>query len=263
MGILNITPDSFYGVSRFESKKDIYSEITNLISHNVDIIDIGAESSRPGSELINTTEEINRLQPIFQIIKDFPKVEFSIDTYKSEVAEICLKKGFSIVNDIYAGRYDDKMYSIIEKYNKKIILMHMKGTPKNMQKNTSYINIIEDINYFFDKRINSAVEAGINLKNIIIDPGIGFGKTMEDNFYILNNINSFKKHGVPILIGPSRKSFLSLNNDNPKSRLSATIVSSTIAFQNGVDFIRVHDVKEINKSININRKFLNYKTLPN
>ena len=132
-----------------------------------------------------------------------------------------------------------------------------------MQKNTSYINIIKDINYFFDERINSAVEAGINLKNIIIDPGIGFGKSMEDNFYILNNINSFKKHGVPILIGPSRKSFLSLNNDNPKSRLSATIVSSTIAFQNGVDFIRVHDVKEINKSININRKFSNYKTLPN
>ena len=161
------------------------------------------------------------------------------------------------------GRYNNKMYPVIEKYNKKIILMHMKGTPQNMQKDTSYINIIEDINCFFDERINSAVEAGINLKNIIIDPGIGFGKSMEDNFYILNNINAFKKHGVPILIGPSRKSFLSLNNDNPNSRLSATIVSSTIAFQNGVDFIRVHDAKEINKSININQKFSNYKISPN
>jgi len=262
MGIINVTPDSFYKGSCFESKKNIKSKIDSLINHNINFIDVGAESSKPGSEPITSNEEIDRLQPIFKLINDYPQVDFSIDTYKTDVAEICLQNGFSIVNDIYAGRYDKKMFSIINKYNKKIILMHMKGNPLNMQKDTSYSNIIDNINCFFEKRIKSAIKAGINLKNIIIDPGIGFGKSLEDNFYILNNIKSFRKHGVPILIGPSRKSFLSLNNDEPNSRLSATIVCSTIAFQNGVDFIRVHDVKEIRQSISINQKILNYNILP-
>lgn len=258
MGIINLTPDSFYHNSRSKSIDEIQLKIEEYTSNNVDIIDIGAESSRPGSYQISKEEELDRLKPIFKLIKDYPKIKFSIDTYKSEVAEVCLSNGFTIVNDIYSGTKDKNILNIIYKYNAKFIMMHMKGTPLDMQKNIHYDNIIFEINEFFKQQLIKSYDIGINTNNIIIDPGIGFGKSLEDNYIIINNLNSFKIHDVPVLIGPSRKSFLSLDNDTADERLAASIVSSTIAFQKGADYIRVHDVKEIKKCIEINKNFSIY-----
>ena len=257
MGIINITPDSFYKDSQSNSINKIQLKIDSFIKNKVDIIDIGAESSKPGSYQISKIEELNRLKLIFNIIKNYPDITFSIDTYKSEIAKICLDNGFKIVNDIYAGRRDNNIFSIIKEYNAKIILMHMKGDPINMQNNTEYENIISDINIFFKKRLKEAINNGIKKNKIIIDPGLGFGKSLKDNYLIINKLDSFKVHNVPILIGPSRKSFLSLENDDPQNRLTGTIVSTTIAFQKGAKYIRVHDVEEIKKCIDINNLFLN------
>tara|TARA_B100000131_G_scaffold310393_2_gene342030 strand:+ start:111 stop:902 length:792 start_codon:yes stop_codon:yes gene_type:complete len=259
MGIINITPDSFYNDSRLNNFNALKLKIQNLVSLNTDIIDIGAESSRPGSNSVPINIEIDRLKPVFEIVKQYPETIFSIDTYKSEIAKICLDNGFKIVNDIYAGTFDENMFRIVSKYNAKIVLMHMNSNPRDMQKNIHYDDIILDINQFFDSRIKEAMNNGVKKSNIIIDPGIGFGKTEEHNYLIINSIDSFKKHGVPVLIGASRKSFLSIDNDKPNDRLSATIVSSTIAYQNEADFLRVHDVLETQKCININNKFLMYK----
>ena len=259
MGIINLTPDSFYKESQSNSIKKMQLKIDNYIENNVDIIDIGAESSRPGSSQISKNEELSRLKPVFDIIKNYPDVNFSIDTYKAEIAKICLDNGFNIINDIYSGIKDENIFSIVNEYKAKMILMHMKGDPINMQQNTNYKNIISEINIFFKNRLKEALRHGIDKNKIIIDPGLGFGKSIKDNYLIINKLKSFNVHKVPILIGPSRKSFLSLENDDPENRLTATIVSTIIAFQKGADYIRVHDVKEIKKCIAINNNFINYK----
>ena len=258
MGIINLTPDSFYPSSRFDSY-NVNDVIDSFVREGVDIIDIGAESSRPGSNPISENEELARLEPIFDLVKKHSKIKFSIDTYKSNVAEICLKNGFHYVNDIYSGKKDDRIFSLVKRYNAKIILMHMRGNPKTMQSNTSYSNIINEINIFFEKRIKIALDFGVHLKNIVIDPGLGFGKNKNDNFKIMNNIHSFKKHNIPVLVGHSRKSFLSVNDDLAEDRLTGTIVATTIAFQNGTDIIRVHDIKETKKCIEIYKQFLKNK----
>jgi len=249
MGILNLTPDSFYDGGKWNKQSEIQSKIEKWVKLGIDIIDVGCESSRPGSLPISINEEINRLEIIIPIIKLFPNTIFSIDTYKPKVAEYALKNGFHIINDIFGGSIE--MFEIAKEYNAPIIIMHMLGNPTDMQNNPVYIKLINEINLFFKDKILQAQNIGLSKNQLILDPGIGFGKSINDNDNILKNINSFKQYGCPILIGTSRKSFLKIN-DNPECRLSNSISSLTIAFLNGANIIRVHDVRE---SIKV-KKFL-------
>ncbi len=242
MGILNLTPDSFYDGGRWNNEKKIISIIQKWDDLGIRMIDVGCESSRPGADPIDIDEEIKRLNLIIPIIKLFPEILFSIDTYKPEVARYAIENGFKIINDIFGGA-ENKMFKIAKEYDVPIIIMHMKGNPKIMQKNIKNKDIVEEIIEFFNVRVNSAHNFGINRNNIILDPGIGFGKSFSDNDKILFNINRFKNLGFPILIGTSRKSFLQAN-DSPDGRLANSIASMTLSIINGANIIRVHDVEE-------------------
>jgi len=249
MGILNLTPDSFYD-GNLHFNQDLEFAFNDLVQ--CDIIDIGAESSRPGANSISMEEEVSRIKKVFNQIKNTNKY-FSIDTYKPEVASFCLDNGFNMINDITGAR-NNKMLEVASNYNVPIILMHMQGNPDNMQKNPKYINVIDDLKFFFNERINEAVKYGVNIDNIIIDPGIGFGKTVQQNDYIINNLNKFKSFNIPILVGLSRKSFLTYNNNEPKDRLESTLAVTALAINNGADIIRVHDaVKSIEIATIIDR----------
>jgi len=255
MGVLNLTPDSFYdGHAQNLSNQEYLKKKIEELSAS-DIIDVGCESSRPGANSISIDSEIHRLSLLDSIIGDFNNC-FSIDTYKYQIAERALKNGFQMVNDIYAGRYDDnKMFEVVANFNVPIVLMHMKGAPLNMQENIKYDSLIDDILYFFDERIKKAKEYGISENNIIIDPGIGFGKTFKDNFTIIKNIDRFKSFGHKLLIGLSRKNFLIYKEDSPIDRLSATITMNAISIINGANIIRVHDVSESIKMINALKQY--------
>ena len=241
MGILNITPDSFYESSRCMKPHDLKKKINQIIDS--DIIDIGAESSRPNSKPITINDELNRLEVVFDNMELFENKFLSIDTYKPLVAKKALMNGFSMINDIYGG-VNDEMIKLASESNVKIILMHIKGQPETMQDDTCYEDIIDEIMLYFDLRIKKALEFGVKASNIIIDPGIGFGKSLSDNYKIINNISKFKTMGFDIMIGLSRKSFLSFKGDKPLDRLPSTITANTIALLNGANIIRVHDVKE-------------------
>jgi dihydropteroate synthase len=242
MGILNITPDSFYDGSQDLSVKAIQNKYKNI--KDASIIDIGCESTRPGSFSIEASEEIRRLGLALPIIRKNKDKIFSIDTSKEDVAKFALENGFKIINDITAGRKSKNMLSLAADYNAKIILMHMLGTPDIMQENPRYTSVIDELDAFFEERIEKAIKANIKLENIIIDPGIGFGKTISDNDLILQNIGQFKKYNCPILIGVSRKSFLQHMEDEAINRLPATLGVTAIAINNGADIVRVHDVKQ-------------------
>ena len=237
MGILNLTPDSFY--SEFETSLQI--RLANLFSS--DIIDIGAESSRPGALPISSDEEIKRIETLLPLLSENITPQLSIDTYKPKTAHFALQNGFEIVNDITGGN-SVKMLNIVAEYNAKIILMHMQGTPNSMQDKPVYKDVVDDIISFLEERCERAVKAGISHDNIIIDPGIGFGKTISDNDKIISNITKLKALGFPVLMGLSRKSFLQDDDDLPSERLAATISINTLSMLNGADIIRVHDVEE-------------------
>jgi len=237
MGILNLTPDSFY--SEFETSLEI--RLAKLISS--DIIDIGAESSHPGALPISSDEEIKRIEALLPLLSENIRPQLSIDTYKSKTAHFALQNGFEIVNDITGGK-SVKMLNIVAEYNAKIILMHMQGTPNSMQDEPVYGDVVDDIISFLEKRCERAVKAGISHDKIIIDPGIGFGKTISDNDKIISNITKLKALGFPVLMGLSRKSFLQYDDDLPSERLATTISINTLSMLNGADIIRVHDVEE-------------------
>ena len=261
MGILNITPDSFSDGGRYLDKRKALIHATNLIKDGADIIDIGGESSRPGASPISIEQEKNRVIPIISNLrKHNSEVFISVDTCKSEVAKEALGVGADIINDISGMKNDPKMVNIIQENNSPIVMMHMKCIPRNMQKNITYNNLIEDILLFFKERINYAKSLNIQDDQIIIDPGIGFGKTLEQNFKLLNNIDLFCKLGYPVLIGTSRKSFLGktlgLDTDNI---LEGSIASNLFATFKGAKILRVHDVKEIKKSLTIVEKAMTSK----
>jgi len=241
MGILNITPDSFYKKSRSVDSDNLKQNLKKII--NADIIDVGAESTRPNSKPLTEHEELSRLDLVFNNIELFKDKILSIDTYKPFVAREALSNGFSMINDIYGGS-DESMLCLAAELDVRIVLMHIKGTPETMQNNVFYQNVIDDIINYFDSRVKKAIELGVRRNNIIIDPGIGFGKSLSDNYKIINNISKFKELGFDVMIGTSRKSFLSINNDNPSDRLLGTIVANLISVLNGVDILRVHDVNE-------------------
>ncbi|ONN27161.1 dihydropteroate synthase [Thermosipho affectus] len=242
MGIINVTPDSFYPKSRINKDK-LLETVDNMIKNGAKIIDVGGESTRPGAEEVSEEEELNRVVPAIELIKRNFDIVVSVDTYKSKVAEESLKVGADIVNDISALRFDENMASVVKKYNCPVILMHMKGTPKNMQKNPYYKDTIKEIYSFFEERIKFAQNRGI--QKIIIDPGIGFGKRLIDNLLILKHLDEFKKLGFPLLIGASRKSMIGMILDLPvEERLEGTLAITAYCALKGVEIIRVHDVKE-------------------
>ena len=248
VGVLNITPDSFSDGGKYYNNIEVaLKRAKEMINDGADIIDIGGESSKPGSEPVSIEEELRRVLPVVERLSKQAGVIISIDTYKPEVAEACIKAGVKIINDI-TGLSNPKMIKIAAKYKTPVIIMHMQGEPKTMQKNPHYDDVVGDIYKFFKKRIKSAKDAGI--KNIILDPGIGFGKTALHNLSILKNLSKFKKLGCPILVGPSRKSFIGkITNSNIEERLPGTIAVLVISQINGASFFRVHDVLECKKAI--------------
>ncbi len=254
MGIINVTPDSFYSGSRKMQIDEILRTVEDMIINGVDIIDIGGQSTRPGSEPVSVEEEISRVIPAIESIrKNYSDIILSVDTYYSQVAELAIDRGADIINDISAFRFDNNLVKVIAKYKVPYVLMHMKGTPKDMQKNPYYDDVIREIMEFFEERINYAKENGVDSEKIIIDPGIGFGKRYEDNLEIMARLKEFKSLKKPILIGASRKSFIgrALSDLPPEERLEGTLGITALCVLNDVDIVRVHDVKENKRVIKV------------
>ena len=245
MGILNTTPDSFYDGGNYASADAAVARAQEMIAEGADIIDVGGESSRPGAAPVPAEVELSRVVPVIERIAGNDDVAISVDTTKAAVARAALTAGADIVNDISALRFDPEMAGVIADAGAYVVLMHMQGTPRTMQENPTYTDPVADIKAFFVDRIEAAVRSGIAESRIILDPGIGFGKRLKHNLAILRGINEFRKLGVPILIGLSRKSFLGEILGVPvEDRLIGTVAANAIAVRNGADIIRVHDVKE-------------------
>ncbi len=246
MGILNATPDSFYENSRIGEVEDGEARAKKMISDGADILDIGGESTRPGSSGVPVEEELHRVLPLIRRIRHSSDIPISIDTQKSKVAAASIEAGATIINDISAGSFDEDMYSVAASNGVQIVLMHMQGTPQTMQVSPQYRNVLGEIRDYLFTRIDAALAAGISEDNIIIDPGIGFGKRVQDNLDILRYLEEFVSMGFPVLIGLSRKSFLGniLNAaDNPGKRLHGSTTCHVWCMQKGVQYLRVHDVK--------------------
>ncbi len=248
MGVLNVTPDSFYDGGRFLDTKEALKQGMKMAEDRADIIDVGGESSRPGSDPVSVEEELKRVIPVIEGLAKEIDIPISVDTYKSEVAKKALDIGASMVNDISALRFDSEMRKVIKDFDVPVVLMHIKGTPKNMQKNPYYDDLFEEITSYLKEAIIVAKNSGIDENKIIIDPGIGFGKRLEDNLEILKNLSFLKSLKKPILVGPSRKSFIGKILDLPEEkRLEGSLAALSVAVMNGANIVRVHDVKESKK----------------
>ena len=253
MGIVNVTPDSFSDGGMYYDTKSAANYAKKLIENGADIIDIGGESTRPGAMEVSEEEEISRILPVIKKIRTISSnIIISIDTTKSNVAKSAIKAGANIINDISGFTRDSDMVKVAAKFQVPIVIMHMQGNPRNMQKRPYYKDIILEISTFFNNQIQIALNAGINKKNIILDPGIGFGKSVDHNFQLINKLNRFCDLGYPILIGPSRKSFLGITLDLPiDDRLEGTSAAITAGILNGAKIVRVHDVKKIKRVVTI------------
>lgn len=255
MGILNITPDSFYTLSRKQTETDIIERILQIKTEGASFIDIGGYSSRPGATDLSAKEEMERLRKGLQLInRHAPGIAISVDTFRADIAKMCIEEyGVSIINDISAGEMDKNMFSTIAHLGIPYILMHMQGIPQNMQKNPLYNCLLKDIFYHFSEKIQKLRDLGA--KDIILDPGFGFGKTLEHNYQIMNHLEEFQIFELPILVGVSRKSMIyKLLGESPLEALNGTTVLHTIALQKGVSILRVHDVKETVETIKIIEK---------
>ena len=245
MGILNLTPDSFSDGGNFTNIDKAIKRAKLMVEEGADIIDVGAESTRPGATYIEEKEELRRLLPIVKKLVEEIDVPISIDTYKAKVAEECLKLGAHIINDIKGLKDDPKMAEVIAKYKVPIIIMHIQGTPKTMQNNPKYGDLIEDIIDSLEESIEIAIRCGISKDNIILDPGIGFGKTFNNNLEIIDKLKKIEKIGYPILVGASRKGFIGeILNRPPLERLEGNLAVAAISSYNGASIIRVHEVEE-------------------
>jgi dihydropteroate synthase len=255
MGIINVTPDSFYKGSRQQNEESILSKAKKMIEEGADIIDIGGQSTRPGSERILVKEELERVLPAIEIIlKDHPDVIISIDTYQSKVAEECVNAGAAIINDISAGNMDAAMLSTVAKLQVPYICMHLKGTPETMQQQATYDNVTREVLDFFINKIDECKQAGIN--DVIIDPGFGFAKTIDQNFTLLKNLFLFKMFERPIMAGLSRKATVYKTlQTTAEEALNGTTVLNTLALQNGAKILRVHDVKAAKEAITLYQKY--------
>ncbi len=244
MGILNLTPDSFYDGNRYLAEKAMLNRVEQMLNEGAHIIDIGGFSSRPGAELVTQDEESRRIFPaIKKILYYFPDAYLSVDTYRSRIAMKVVDMGAKMINDISGGELDKNMFKTIAKLQVPYVMMHMQGIPENMQDNPEYYDVVNDIMLYFLKKIDKLNQ--LNFDKIIIDPGFGFGKTLKHNFEILNRLDEFQLLKKPVLVGMSRKSmFYKLLQTNPSEVLNATSVGHTIALLKGAKILRVHDVKE-------------------
>lgn len=251
MGIVNITPDSFYDGGRYNSEIAILKNIEKMLHDGADIIDIGAVSTKPNAINVSIEEERIRLLSIVKAVKkQFPDCIISIDTFRSEIAADSIAEGASMINDIYAGAFDENIFKIAARNNIPIAMMHIQGTPKTMQLNPTYSNVITEVFDYFIERI--AVAKSYGVKDILVDVGFGFGKTLEHNYTLLKQLDYFELLGYPLLVGISRKSMIyKLLENTPQEALNGTTVLHTIALQNGANILRVHDVKEAKECIKI------------
>ena len=244
MGIINMTPDSFFDGGKYNSNEKALKKIEYMIKNGASIIDIGGCSTRPGSESISISNEWNRIKDVIKdSIKIFPNIIISVDTFRAEIAKRALDEGASIINDVSGGSYDSNMYKIISKYKAPYVLMHLRGTPKTMNLKSNYKNLMAELMLFFSKKIEILNEFGIN--DIILDPGFGFAKDYNQNYDILKNLSLLNKFNLPILVGLSRKSFVKKKfGSSDRNSLNGTIKLNKIAVDNGAHILRVHDVKE-------------------
>ena len=255
MGILNVTPDSFYAGSRGVAERDIIDRLRQMTDEGASIIDIGAYSSRPDADDVSTEEEMARLRHALNLVRQHqPDAVVSVDTFRADVARMCVEEyGVAMVNDISAGEMDDEMFPTIARLGVPYIAMHMKGTPQTMQINPQYEHFLKEIFYFFSEKVQKLRDLGV--KDIIIDPGFGFGKTMEHNYQLMNHLEEFKLFGLPLLVGISRKSMIyKLLGTTPEEALNGTTVLNTIALQKGAHILRVHDVKTAVEAVKIVEK---------
>ena len=244
MGIINITPDSFYEKSRHTQLSDIYKQVDKMLTDGADFIDIGGYSSRPGADDIPLQEEIDRVIPIVEkVTKSFPQALISVDTFRSQVAEQSIKQGAAIINDISAGHLDSEMMNIVRKYQVPYVMMHMKGTPQTMKSLNQYDDLITDMKYYFSERINQANQLGIN--DLIIDPGFGFAKNIDQNFELLSRLSDLEDLDYPLLTGLSRKSMIYKTlKTTADQALNGTTALNMLALEKGASILRVHDVKQ-------------------
>ncbi|MFH1942326.1 MAG: dihydropteroate synthase [bacterium] len=252
MGILNVTPDSFYDGGRYFNCDRAVERALEIAAEGADLIDIGGESTRPGAEPLDVREEMKRVIPVIEGLQGKISIPISIDTRKSQVAEAAFKAGASLVNDISALRDDPNMASVVAKYRVPVVLMHMKGTPRDMQKNPEYDDLMGEIYLFLEMSVRRAVKMGIQREKIIVDPGIGFGKKWEDNFVILKRMQEFLRLDCPLMVGVSRKSFIGLALEvSEDERLMGTAGAVATCVMQGAHIVRVHDVKEMVQVVRI------------
>ncbi|MBE8724104.1 dihydropteroate synthase [Flavobacterium hungaricum] len=244
MGILNVTPNSFFDGGKYKNESEIISQVDKMLSEGAAFIDIGAYSSKPSAEFVSEQEEIDRIVPAIELIlKHFPETLLSIDTFRAEVAKASIESGAAIINDIAAGELDDKMFEVIAKYNVPYIMMHMRGNPQTMQSLTQYEDIVKEMLFYFSEKVKKARALGIN--DLILDPGFGFAKTTEQNFEVMQKMELFNVLELPVLVGISRKSMIYKTlNTTPQEALNGTTFLNTIALTKGAKILRVHDVKE-------------------
>jgi dihydropteroate synthase len=257
MGVINLTPDSFYDGGKLTSEKEILLQANKMLQEGATFLDLGAYSSRPGAQFVSEKEEIHRLLPVIKILlNEFPETLLSIDTFRSNVANESIYAGASLINDISAGTLDDHMFKIIAQHQVPYVMMHMRGTPETMMQNTDYTNLTKEVIYYFSERIAKARSFGIN--DLIADPGFGFSKTLDQNYELFNDLELFRYLNVPLLIGISRKSMIQKKiKTTAADSLNGTTALHAIAIQKGASILRVHDVKEAFETINLlqNLKF--------
>lgn len=254
MGILNVTPDSFYDGGRYKDENSILNQVETMLNQGATFIDIGAYSSRPNADFVTEEEELQRIVPIVELlVKRFPEIIISVDTFRSEVAKQTIKAGASLINDISAGFLDEKMMQTVANLSVPYIMMHMRGTPQTMQTLTDYDNLTKDVNFYFSERINKARALGI--VDLILDPGFGFAKTTQQNFELLNQLELLNIADLPLLVGVSRKSMIYKTLDTTaQNALNGTTALHMIALQKGAKILRVHDVKEAKECITLYNK---------
>ena len=257
MGILNVTPNSFYDGGMYKSSSEMLTKVGKMLSDGATFIDVGAYSSKPSAEYVSEEEELQRIIPIINLILEYyPEALLSVDTFRSEVAKVCIENGAAIINDISAGNLDDKMLETIAKYNVPYIMMHMRGTPETMQKMTSYEDIVKEILFYFSEKVAKARSFGIN--DLIVDPGFGFAKTLDQNYEVLQKMELFEILELPLLAGFSRKSMIYKTlQSSAEEALNGTIVLNTVALTKGAKILRVHDVKEAMECITLFNKINN------